>query len=999
MLEHGAWPFEPNVSGRAPANLESMIEAAERQLAELRELQRRQELAAVAESCLPLYPWQQDAIDSWVGASHRGVVEAVTGAGKTRVGLEAVRLATLAGLKCVILVPTLVLSTQWQAAVTELLPYLNVVSGSSSDAGWNVRISTVQSAMRKDLLQPGERAALIADEVHRYGAAQFAEALRPNYIWRLGLTATRTRGDHGDHILDAYFGDSCFQLGYERALRDALISPFRFAFVRTPLTAEEESKYLDLESDLRRLRSALVYQYDAPEAPIAHFLTAVSQLAEDPAAVGCATARQYLAKFSARKRLLAGSHMKQLALKGLAPAVRTSAGSLVFTQTTETAQECARVLAQAECPSVSLFADLDSDEREERLSLFRTKEAIAVTAPRLLDEGVDVPDADLGIVMAANRSRRQMIQRLGRVLRKRPNKTARFVVLFAGDTIEDPESGQYLPDYYEDILPWAAEISRFDLGKAELAALLAFLGTPASDESVAVQDEIQRQVASEPEGDGEELAPPPGLEPGAPMAAAPSEDNEYCEYKLFPQITDDHVADYLESIGRFALLSPQDETEVFRTIEAGLYAQHLLHTAQASAHSAESLQFVTDEAQLAFSRAICANLRLVVSIARRHQGRGLDFLDLIQFGNRGLIQAVKMFDYRRGNKFSTYATWWIKQAITRGVADTARTVRLPVHMVDKLQPVYRELASAGKSWATLRGLPPLELVALGISPQDVPIGEHFWGALPSSDALRDELEESFDARPVLSDQRPHPEDVVEAVTMERLTETAWRLSGAHDPRIPYILKRRWGFIGGDTATLDEIGRELGVTRERVRQLEARGIQTLRDEWGPDLGASKDPAPAPGIRRPAPGIDPRARRRMVTPADSTPDGPPPRRAMTAPPSEPEPVSRPRRAALELHRATAVFLDGASGILLPDDPGSVVLPAGTKVHPSAWWYCEAQIERGMWGPSHVRQSDGETHLGTTRMFPVNVAALLVSGTAADAKHRWRLANGFSLQDVAN
>ena len=449
--------------------LEAEIAAAELRLAELQRLRAVRLGAGRSTQRISLYDWQRDALIAWDDANRTGVVQAVTGAGKTRVGLAAIEDAHRQGRQSVVIVPTLALVKQWVAAIAELLPTLKVRSRLDSNTAWDVLVTTVQSAMRRPaLVRSG--GLLVADECHRYGAESYSLALNRAYEWRLGLTATLERGDDGDEILRGYFGGICFDLDYERATADRLIAPFKFAFASVPLSAQERAEYDQLDADLKAARLPLIQRYGVPESPVAEFLKGVSALAEDRMqGGGGGLARLYLARFARRKALLAETRMKVLALAGLSPAVRGSAGTIVFTQTQEAAHTAAEVLVTAGCSAAAVHSALDADEREERLDMLKSGEIIALSAPRILDEGIDVPDADLGVVMASNRSRRQMIQRLGRVLRRREGKTARFVVLYAEGSVEDPHASGHLPYFYDDCLPWASEHARFNLGAGRAA--------------------------------------------------------------------------------------------------------------------------------------------------------------------------------------------------------------------------------------------------------------------------------------------------------------------------------------------------------------------------------------------------------------------------------------------------------------------------------------------------------------------------------------------------
>ncbi len=437
---------------------------------------------------LPLYTWQREALDSWRAAAHRGVVQAVTGAGKTLVGVSACVESQAAGRRVLILVPTIELQRQWQAVLHRQAAHLRVGllgGGDRQDLLSNdVLISTAPSAARnRPLLPHGVDGLLIADECHRYGAPTRAEALDPAFERRLGLTATLERGDAGNAaFLTPFFGGVVFDLWYDRALRDGVIAPFRVALTGVDFEAADRMRYETYDEDARAARADVFRLADPPERPFAEFMRYVNLLSEggsgtDPRAV--AAARRYLSAFSKRRELLATTSCKVPVLHALAPAVRSSAGTLVFTQTKDSADHAAATLAGAGCSTTAIYSGMEGEERQLRMASFRDGAVDLLSAPRLLDEGIDVPEADLGIVVAASRSQRQMIQRLGRVIRKKSDgRAGRLVVLFVKGTSEDP--GRHEDnDFLSRCLPHAEAVTEVDTCEPEwVPALLDFLATP-----------------------------------------------------------------------------------------------------------------------------------------------------------------------------------------------------------------------------------------------------------------------------------------------------------------------------------------------------------------------------------------------------------------------------------------------------------------------------------------------------------------------------------------
>ena len=289
--------------------------------------------------------------------------------------------------------------------------------------------------------------------------------------------------------------------------------------------------------------------------------------------------------------------------------------------------------------------------------------------------------------------------------------------------------------------------------------------------------------------------------------------------------TADPVKDYLKQIGKVALLNAELEVELAKRIEAGLYATEKLNAPKAkfTKEMQYDLKRVQKDGERAKSHLLEANLRLVVSLAKRYTGRGMQFLDLIQEGNLGLIRAVEKFDYTKGYKFSTYATWWIRQAITRAMADQARTIRIPVHMVEvinKLARVQRQLLQDLGREPT-----PEELAReLDMTPEKV-VEVQKYGREPIS--LSTPLGEDGDSE--FGDLIEDTEAVspLEAVTAAARKRELERILSTMSEREALILRHRYGLIDGIPKTLDQIGEEIGVTRERIRQIENKAISKLK----------------------------------------------------------------------------------------------------------------------------------------------------------------------------
>lgn len=311
-------------------------------------------------------------------------------------------------------------------------------------------------------------------------------------------------------------------------------------------------------------------------------------------------------------------------------------------------------------------------------------------------------------------------------------------------------------------------------------------------------------------------------------------DIEEIDVSTFDQLpasvkVDDPVRMYLKDIGKIPLLSLEEETIYAREVVDGRAAKARLAEIEAddqntiSVEEYEKLLEISDAADEAKDKLVNANLRLVVSIAKRYLGRGLQFLDLIQEGNMGLIKAVDKFDHQKGFKFSTYATWWIRQAITRAVADQARTIRIPVHMVEtinKLVRIQRQLVQelsrepspqevAERMGISVEKVQQIQKIAQEPISLESPVGE----------------EEDSNLGDFISD--PHALDPYEYTAKMKLREELDDVLGTLTDREERVLRLRFGLVDGRQRTLEEVGKEFNVTRERIRQIEAKALRKLR----------------------------------------------------------------------------------------------------------------------------------------------------------------------------
>jgi RNA polymerase primary sigma factor len=400
------------------------------------------------------------------------------------------------------------------------------------------------------------------------------------------------------------------------------------------------------------------------------------------------------------------------------------------------------------------------------------------------------------------------------------------------------------------------EFGELDADDADIQAALAEGDLDEPDLSdVAVADLAGDELTDDTEGpDALEVAIPgvaPGLDTEADAEAEGPEAPEAQVVKIAPDggedeeilvfgdddddlpaaqvavagATADPVKDYLKQIGKVPLLNAEQEVELAKRIEAGLFAEEKLAEGGRSLTTDQriDLEWIADDGTRAKNHLLEANLRLVVSLAKRYTGRGMLFLDLIQEGNLGLIRAVEKFDYTKGYKFSTYATWWIRQAITRAMADQARTIRIPVHMVEvinKLARVQRQmLQDLGREPS------PDELaVELDMTPEKV-IEVQKYGREPIS--LHTPLGEDGDSE--FGDLIEDSEAIQpgEAVSFTLLQEQLHSVLDTLSEREAGVVSMRFGLTDGQPKTLDEIGKVYGVTRERIRQIESKTMSKLR----------------------------------------------------------------------------------------------------------------------------------------------------------------------------
>jgi len=357
----------------------------------------------------------------------------------------------------------------------------------------------------------------------------------------------------------------------------------------------------------------------------------------------------------------------------------------------------------------------------------------------------------------------------------------------------------------DDILHFFPEAEQDVEQLEEAFAALLSAGINYIDEPTAIEEPAERELSLEEETSEEDSGQSTFLDDLANID------------------TDDSIGLYLKEVSRVPLLTAEQEVELAQRIERGRMAREELALGNVSTRRRMELRHLIEDGWSGREHLITANSRLVISVAKKYMGRGVPFLDLIQEGNIGLIRATKKFDYRRGHKFSTYATWWIRQAVTRAIADQGRTIRVPVHMgdqINKLLRVQHQLTQRLGREPTVEELAE----ALEVPPKKVENMIQVARRPLSLETPTDDEEDSVLGDFIEDDEAPPPD---ETATYNLLKEHLEDVLNALPPREVRILQLRYGLLDGQSYTLEEVGRKMGVTRERVRQIEAQALSRLR----------------------------------------------------------------------------------------------------------------------------------------------------------------------------
>jgi len=523
------------------------------------------------------------------------------------------------------------------------------------------------------------------------------------------------------------------------------------------------------------------------------------KLAREKAAIAAKRERERKAAEVAKQRLAAQKAKEKAALAAKL-AREKAAAQKAKEKAAEVAKKAKEKEALAKQKERERLAALKQKERE-KIAAQKAKEKAAIAAAKQKEKEQKIAEAE------RKKAEMQALRDAG----KKPSAIPASIKAVLG------EDGELLEDDLDPI------ITRRKKGKGdedeeidleEIARLEKELETEIAEEIAEVADDEPAKAGKKKADDESEVF----------TISDVDESDEPVQTVTVAGATADPVKDYLKQIGKVPLLNAEQEVELAKRIEAGLFAEEILATQKIKKASERAdLQWIARDGQRAKTHLLEANLRLVVSLAKRYTGRGMLFLDLIQEGNLGLIRAVEKFDYTKGYKFSTYATWWIRQAITRAMADQARTIRIPVHMVEvinKLARVQRQMLQDLGREPT-----PEELAReLDMTPEKV-VEVQKYGREPIS--LHTPLGEEGDSE--FGDLIEDSEAIVpsDAVSFTLLQEQLESVLMTLQEREAGVVRMRFGLTDGQPKTLDEIGKVYGVTRERIRQIESKTMSKLR----------------------------------------------------------------------------------------------------------------------------------------------------------------------------
>lgn len=747
------------------------------------------------------YSWQREAFDKWTETGSDGIAEVATGAGKTILAIMCIYhvLKIEPGTKIIITVPTISLALQWFNSICDNAPDLISRTGlyyhekkesfREKDILISVNPSTYFSLLKeKEKMKGFDRSFfLIADECHNVQSGKFRRILETRFDFFLGLSATIKEGKLAAR--EIFYRYTLFQ-----GFRDGIMGDFRLHLNIVEQDIGEIIEMVRLEESIKKFRKAVFIRNPELKNAGEYFHPMLNKIARTDD-----YAREYLQLRKKLNRKFIQEQSEKGIFENILKNGEQKARTLVFAENIESAEEIAEILGKMG-KKAGIFVS-GYPYRNKNLRLFMEGEINFLISCRALDEGFDLPSIDRGIIVTGTFNEKRYQQRMGRILRrdKKPADIHFILHPMRWDRTALSPFLKRIAGYALNEIDVEEEFNRKFL--EEKAMIIHFLRRIMLTREVHIDKLRELKRSSEEkkmltnffEQEGILINMEPELE----------EENREKEAILETEDRDqegigfDIVKLYLKEIGEFELIpSFERELELAKQIEMSN--------------------------KKAWEELIVRNLRLVVSIAKKFQGRGLEIMDLIQEGNMGLIKAVERFDWTKGNRFSTYATWWIRQAITRAIADRGRTIRVPVYMyerLNKLRKIREDLASE------LGRKPDIEEIAKKAGKNKKQVEEIFMlgEEIISIDKPVGEEEDSF-----LGDFIEDPESNLENIIVNKLFRlNAEEVLGTLTEREQEIIKRRTGWRSNEPETLEEIGREFGVTRERIRQIEEKALRRLK----------------------------------------------------------------------------------------------------------------------------------------------------------------------------